>query len=115
MNPTNRHKSYWAFLGHRLSGITLALFLPIHFLMLGLALEDAATLDTALSYSDLLPVKIAEWGLVVLLTIHLIFGLRLLMLEVFPWPSNQNTRTGWITVGAGAAVIIGFIFLLGAF
>jgi fumarate reductase subunit D len=45
------HRAYWAFLGHRISGIALAVFLPAHFLTLGLALEGAAALDTALSFA----------------------------------------------------------------
>ncbi len=37
-----RHPGYGAFLVHRVSGVLLAVFLPAHFLVLGLALEDAA-------------------------------------------------------------------------
>ena len=105
------HRAYWAFLGHRLSGIALALFLPAHFLMLGLALEGAARLDTALSFAELPLVKFAEWGLVVLLAIHLFFGARLLVLEFLPWPHPMATRAGWIVPGAAAAILIGFVFL----
>ena len=32
------HPSYWAFLVHRVSGLALALFLPLHFWALGQAL-----------------------------------------------------------------------------
>lgn len=108
------HRAYWAFLGHRLSGIALAVFLPVHFLMLGLALEGAATFDAALSLSRMLIVKIAEWALVVLLSIHLFFGLRLLVLELLPWPDPQNARTGWLLPGAAAALLTGMVFLAGA-
>ena len=77
-----RHRSYWAFIGHRLSGVALALFLPMHFLVLGLALEGAAEFDRFLVLAEMPLVKAAEWGLVVLLSIHLFFGLRLLALEL---------------------------------
>jgi len=108
-----RHRSYWAFIGHRISGIALALFLPLHFLVLGLALEGAAELDRFLVLAEMPLFKVAEWGLVVLLTIHLFFGLRLLALELLPW--RGDAREGWITAGIGAAVVAGGAFLLGAF
>jgi len=61
------HPAYWAFVLHRLSGVGLALFLPLHFLTLGLALEGHASLDQALAWFDAPLVKAAELGLVVLL------------------------------------------------
>jgi len=108
-----RHRSYWAFIGHRISGVALALFLPLHFLVLGLALEGAAELDRFLVLAEMPLFKVAEWGLVVLLTVHLFFGLRLLALELLPW--RGDAREGWITAGIGAAVVAGGAFLLGAF
>jgi len=108
-----RHRSYWAFIGHRISGIALALFLPLHFLVLGLALEGAAELDRFLVLAEMPLFKVAEWGLVVLLTVHLFFGLRLLALELLPW--RGDAREGWITAGIGAALVAGGAFLLGAF
>ena len=54
---------YRAFLVHRISGLALALFLPLHFLTLWLALEVAESLDRFLAFADLPLVKAAEWGL----------------------------------------------------
>lgn len=86
----------------------LALFLPLHFLVLGLALEGAESLDRFLAFSELALVKVAEWGLVILLTLHVSLGLRLLALELLPW---RNPRNGWIAGGAGAALAAGLVFL----
>ncbi len=107
-----RHPGYAAFLAHRVSGVLLALFLPAHFLVLGLALEDAAALDGFLRWTEAPLVKLAEWGLVLLLTVHLAAGLRLLALELLPW---RGARHGWIGWGAGAAFAIGLAFLWSAF
>lgn len=113
MRPHRNHPAWWAFLGHRLSGLALVLFLPFHFLALGLALE-AAALDRFLVWTDLAVVKLAEWGLVSLLALHLMFGLRLLVLEFLPWRGG-NARLGWILPGLGAALVVGAVFLTGAF
>lgn len=109
------HASYVAFVGHRLSGLALAIFLPLHFLALGLALEGRETFDGFLAYADMPFVKAAEWGLVVLLSVHLFFGVRLLALELLPWRRDDDLRTDWIGWGAGGAVVAGLIFLMGAF
>ena len=75
------HPAYWAFLMHRLSGLGLALFLPLHFWALGQALHGAAALDGFLKFADQPLVKVAEWGLVVLLALHMMGGVRLLLIE----------------------------------
>jgi len=113
MKRAGNHPSYWAFVAHRLSGVALALFLPVHFLMLGLALDGAAALDAGLAYTDMPLVKAAEWGLVVLLAAHLLLGLRLLVLELLPWRSGGDARTGLVWLGAGGALAAGLVFLAG--
>ena len=107
--PTSRRGAgYRAFLAHRISGLALAAFLPLHFLALGLALEGAEPLDRFLAFAELPLVKAAEWGLVVLLSVHLVLGMRLVVLELGPW---RGMRTAWIGWAAGLAVTAGLAFV----
>ena len=76
---------------HRISGLALAIFLPFHFYLLGLALNDTESMDGLLLWTDNPLVKFAEFGLVFLLTLHLFGGLRLLALEFLPWNDRQKT------------------------
>ncbi len=111
IRPHRNHPLWYAFLLHRLSGLALALFLPAHFYVLSLALNDAARLDGFLAWTDLAIVKVAEFGLVFLLAAHLFGGLRLLALELLPWTSRQKT----LAAGAvGLSVLISGTFLLRA-
>ncbi len=107
------HRLYWTHIAHRLSGIALALFLPFHFLLLGQALDGAQSLDQALALVDHPAFKLAEWGLVVFLGLHLFFGLRLLALEFTDWPGRDPARAGWIWPGVIAAFVIGGVFAFG--
>ena len=107
IRASRNHPGWWAALGHRLSGLALALFLPVHFLVLGLALDGDAALDSVIAWTDQPLVKIAEWGLVMLLTLHLGFGLRVLALEFLPWRDPLKTL---ISLGAGASVLAGLLF-----
>lgn len=61
MRSARNHQAYWAFLGHRLSGLALALFLPVHFYVLGMALDEAR-FDRFLKLSDMPAMKVGEWG-----------------------------------------------------
>ncbi len=98
---------WWAALGHRISGLALAIFLPAHFLALGLALEGAAPLDGFLRFAELPLVKAAELGLVMLLSIHLVFGLRVLAIELLPWPTRDGLRLRLVYAGLAAMLVVG--------
>ncbi|MEO1794516.1 MAG: succinate dehydrogenase, cytochrome b subunit [Pseudomonadota bacterium] len=107
---TYRRNGLWfAAMAHRISGLALVLFLPLHFLALGLAIENEAALEGFLRWSDLTVVKLAEAGLVALLVIHLLGGLRLLVVENFGWSDAQKSAA---TIAASIAALIGFIFLV---
>ena len=103
------HPSWWAFLVHRLSGIALAVFLPLHFLALSTALHGDAALDGFLRYTERPLFKLAEWGLVVLLALHMTGGVRLLLIEFRPW---SGLRKGWIAAACGAGIAAGLAFAL---
>ncbi len=103
---------WWAALVHRLSGLALALFLPLHFLTLGLALDGAAKLDAFLRWSEQPLVKLSESGLVFLLMVHMLGGLRLLVIENLDWHGGQKELA---TLAAAASALVAFIFLVRAF
>jgi len=97
------HPAYWAFVVHRVSGIALAFFLPLHLWALSQSLQGAAQFDRFLAWTALPAVKFAEWGIVVLLAAHFAGGLRLLALELLPWRDWQKGLAA-----AAAAVALGF-------
>jgi len=54
------HPAYWAFIVHRVSGLLLTFFLPLHFWALGQAFHGAAGLDRFLEWTQNPLVKFAE-------------------------------------------------------
>jgi fumarate reductase subunit D len=113
MKSLRNHQAYWAFLGHRLSGLALGIFLPAHFYVLGMALEKADRLDRFLKLADMGAFKFGEWGLVLLLSVHMCFGLRLLAMELLPWSTTRDARLSWIGWGGAISLAIGFVFVAG--
>lgn len=104
---TSRAHPLWlAYIVHRLSGLALAIFLPLHFWVLAMAMTDPARLDGFLHLTEASAVKIAEFGLVFLLAIHMFGGLRLLAMEWLPWSAPQKTlAAGATAVSFGIAVL----------
>jgi fumarate reductase subunit D len=100
-----KESSYWAAIVHRVSGIALALFLPLHFWTLSRALE----LDAFLAWTQQPAVRLAEWGIVVALAAHLAGGLRVLALEFLPWHDWQKTLAA---SAAALTVVVGLAFAL---
>ena len=109
---SRNHPAYWAFVVHRISGLALTLFLPLHFWALGNALHGEAKLETFLRWSDQPLVKCAEVGLVLLLAAHLTGGLRLLMLEFMDWHSVGERHKTLLAAAAGISIGAGLLFLL---
>ena len=105
------HPLWLAYVLHRLSGLALALFLPVHFWILSLALTDPARLDGFLHLTETGLVKLAEVGLVFLLAVHMFGGLRLLALEFLNWRAPHKTLAA---ACASAAFLMATLFLLRA-
>ncbi|MDB5589628.1 succinate dehydrogenase, cytochrome b subunit [Enterovirga sp.] len=104
-----RNALWYAALVHRLSGLGLAVFLPLHFLTLALAVEDGARLDGFFRFADMPAVKLGETGLVFLLAVHFLGGLRILFVENFTWRGNQAKLA---SAAGGLAMLLAFVFLI---
>jgi fumarate reductase subunit D len=100
-----QHSSYWVFVVHRVSGIALTVFLPLHFWTLGNALQ----LESFLAWTEQPLVKLGEWLIVVALAAHLGGGLRVLAIEFLAWHEWQKS----LAAGAAAVTLaVGLAFAL---
>jgi fumarate reductase subunit D len=109
----HRGSGLWvAALVHRLSGLALAIFLPFHFLALGLAIDGEARFASFLRWTEQPLVKAAEIGLVFLFTVHLLGGLRILVIENFAWRDGQKQLA---TLAAALSAIVALAFLVRVF
>ena len=104
------HPAYWAFIVHRVSGLLLALFLPLHFLMLSRALNGEAALDGFLKWTEQPVVQVSEVAIVFLLAAHLAGGLRLLLIEFVIW--RRESQRALLALAGGAAAFCALAFAL---
>jgi fumarate reductase subunit D len=92
---------------HRLSGIALAIFLPMHFVALGMALGGADSLQSFLGVTHNGFVRVAEWGLVTALGLHMALGLRVLAIEFL---AVRGAIV--VSVCVACSLTVGLLFLL---
>src|SRR2546421_5491245 len=108
----HRHSALWiAAMVHRISGVALACFLPLHFLTLGLAIDGEARLDGLLAWTANPAVKLAETALVFVLAVHMLGGIRVLVIENLPWRDGQKRL---VTAALVAATLAAIAFLVRA-
>ena len=97
--------SRWVAHVHRVSGVALALFLPLHFWALGNALQ----LDSFLAWTEQPLVKLGEWAIVIALAAHLGGGLRVLAIEFLDWHEWQKSLAA---VAAAVTLAVGLALAL---
>jgi fumarate reductase subunit D len=100
------HPAYWAFVVHRVSGLLLALFLPLHFFALSQAL-DPAGFDRFLVWTRQPAVKASEIAVVVALAAHFAGGLRLLLVEFVGW--RADLQKSLLALAAAFTVAFGLL------
>ena len=109
MRASHKQRGFVAAMLHRLSGIALAIFLPLHFLALATALKGADALDSFLALTHHPVVEAAEFGLVAALALHMMLGLRVLAIEFLDF---REKTAAIVSVCAAAACAAGFVFVL---
>lgn len=96
---------------HRLSGLAIAIFLPFHFLSLGLAFE-AEIFGEFIAWASNPLVKIFEFILVTALALHFAGGVRILAMEFWRFNHAQSIL---IAISFSVSLAAGLLFLLSAF
>ena len=101
--------SRWVAHVHRVSGIALAVFLPLHFWALGAAIEGEMRLSSFLAWTQQPLVKLGEWAIVVALAAHLGGGLRVLAIEFLDWHEWQKSLAA---IAAAVTLAVGLALAL---
>lgn len=107
-----RKPAFWAKQAHRVSGVLLALFLPVHFWALSHALQGPQALSRLMRMADNPFYKATEWILVLLLTLHLTGGLRIMWMEKLDIPSSIKDALSWC---AGVSLLVSLVYAFNRF
>jgi fumarate reductase subunit D len=106
---SHKQPGFIAALLHRLAGIALAVFLPIHFLALATAINGADAFDAFLNVTQTPVLKFAEGVIVMALALHMTLGLRVLAVEFLPM--RERTIVA-VSACFAATLAVGLLFIL---
>ena len=81
----------------------------MHFIALGTALGGADALQSVLVLTHGWFVRVAEWGLVTALAVHMMLGIRVLAIE---WLAVRESGAIVVSSCVAAASAVGLLFLL---
>ncbi|HVV62157.1 MAG TPA: succinate dehydrogenase [Pseudolabrys sp.] len=108
MRASHTQRGFIAAMVHRIAGIALAIFLPLHFLALATALNGAKGLESFLAITHQPLVEFAELGIIVALAAHMTLGLRVLAIEFFDF---REKTLAVLSACVAAICVIGLIFV----
>jgi fumarate reductase subunit D len=83
----------------------------VHFIALGTALGGADSFQSFVGVTHNLLVRIAEWGLVTALGMHMALGVRVLAIE---WLAVRERGAIVVSGCVACSVTVGLLFLLNA-
>lgn len=103
----------WAFVGHRVSGVLVFLFLLLHIVDVSLINISAEVYDEVHRLYGNVVLRIFEVGLLFALLFHSLNGLRIVALDFFPGAVHQERRLLSVVVFLTVAVGVpcGYIIL----
>ena len=107
----NRHFGQWSFFINRLTGLVIAIYLPVHIVVNSVALifgEDAYTRTLAAFDTPLL--KICEVLLITAVGFHGFNGIRILLVDFFKMTRSQGVLTFFVFI-LSIAVFVGALVL----
>lgn len=93
VNPVYRGRSgQWAFLGHRISGVLVFLFLLLHIVDVSLINLSPDLYDEVHELYGNVLLRLFEVGLLFALLFHSFNGIRIVMVDVFPGAVRRERR-----------------------
>ena len=105
MNPYRGRSGQWAFVGHRISGVLVFMFLLLHIVDVSLINIDAELYDEVHELYGNVLLRVFEVGLLFALLFHSLNGIRIVMVDFFPGAVRQERRllsaVVFLTLAAG--------------
>lgn len=98
------HTGTWAFILHRLSGLALMAYLPLHIFVTGSLTGGADSWNRTMAMLDRPVVHFLEWCLLGVVIYHAANGLRLILADLGIWSDLAGQkRMFWVAAAVGAA------------
>ncbi len=90
--PYRGKSGQWSFVGHRISGVLVFLFLLLHIVDVSLVNLNASVYDEVHQLYGNIVLRVFEVGLLFALVFHSFNGLRIVVVDFFPGSVRQERR-----------------------
>ncbi|MDN5811425.1 succinate dehydrogenase, cytochrome b556 subunit [Arthrobacter rhombi] len=102
------HEGMWSWVGHRVTGVVIFLFLLVHVLDTALVRVDPGAYDAVIgTYKNPL-MAVGELGLVAAIVFHAFNGLRLVLVDFWKSGPKYHRQLLWGVLIVWVVVMIGF-------
>jgi succinate dehydrogenase / fumarate reductase cytochrome b subunit len=103
--PTNYRAGTWAFIVHRITGLALVAYLCLHIWVISFAalVWGGLTFDRLMAFFDTPLIKALEMGLIALILVHALNGVRILLFDAGIGIRSQR-QLFWIAMGLAAVL-----------
>ncbi|MCW4465048.1 succinate dehydrogenase, cytochrome b556 subunit [Glutamicibacter sp. MNS18] len=98
----------WSWVGHRVTGVVIFLFLLVHVLDTALVRVDASAYDAVIATYKNPLMALGETGLVAAILFHAFNGLRLILVDFWKQGTKYQRQLLWGVLGVWAVVFAAF-------
>ncbi|WP_431712120.1 succinate dehydrogenase, cytochrome b556 subunit [Glutamicibacter uratoxydans] len=98
----------WSWVGHRITGVVIFLFLLVHVLDTALVRVDASAYDAVIATYKNPLMAIGETGLVAAILFHAFNGLRLILVDFWKQGTKYQRQLLWGVLAVWAVTFTGF-------
>lgn len=98
----------WSWVGHRVTGVVIFLFLLVHVLDTALVRVDASAYDAVIATYQNPLMALGETGLVAAILFHAFNGLRLILVDFWKQGTKYQRQLLWGVLGVWAVVFAAF-------
>ena len=102
------HEGMWSWVLHRITGVAIFFFLLVHVLDTALIRVSPEAYDAVIGTYKNPIMGIGEVVLVAAIAYHAFNGLRIILVDFWPWATRHQRQLWWGVIGLSVVTLLGF-------
>lgn len=99
----------WSWVLHRVTGTAIYFFLLVHILDTALVRVSPEAYNAVIATYKNPIMGLGETGLVIAIVFHAMNGLRIILVDFWPWATRHQRVLFWVVVGIWIVLLAGFL------
>lgn len=102
------NEGMWSWVLHRITGVAIFFFLLVHVLDTALIRVSPEAYDAVIGTYKNWVMALGEVALVAAIAYHAYNGLRIILVDFWPWATRHQRQLWWGVIGLWAVTMLGF-------